>query len=105
MNSLTMPKFNVNKMAKIFLGVFAFLLVLMVTGNSMLAFLSGIIGMSPGTLINTIRYAYYLYRMGFSVREAISIATGGWGFVINLLAGWGISWLVGHLTNNWFIGW
>jgi hypothetical protein len=70
-----------------------------ILNQNLIIFIAGSLGMKKVELISIIKKAYRLYRAGKNIRTALSLATGGWGFAVNLLANAGLTYLVSNLDN------
>lgn len=70
-----------------------------ILNQNLIIFIAGSLGMKKIELISIIKKAYRLYKAGKSIRTALSLATGGWGFAVNLLANAGLTYLVSNLDN------
>lgn len=69
------------------------------------AMLSGILGWRELKVISVIRKAYSLWRAGSSIRAALSAATGGWGWLVSLLAQFGLAYLASQaFSGSWVVG-
>jgi hypothetical protein len=69
------------------------------------AMLSGILGWREIKVVSVIRKAYSLWKSGSSVRAALSAATGGWGWLVSLLAQFGLAYLASQaFSGSWVVG-
>lgn len=69
------------------------------------AMLSGILGWRQIQVISVIKKAYSLWKAGSSVRAALSAATGGWGWLVSLLAQFGLAYLASQaFSGSWVVG-
>lgn len=69
------------------------------------AMLSGILGWRQIQVVSVIRKAYSLWKAGSSVRAALAAATGGWGWVVSLLAQFGLAYLASQaFSGSWVVG-
>ncbi|WP_430602762.1 hypothetical protein [Enterococcus sp. DIV0724b] len=69
------------------------------------AMLSGILGWRQIQVISVIKKAYSLWKAGSSIRAALSAATGGWGWLVSLLAQFGLAYLASQaFSGSWVVG-
>lgn len=69
------------------------------------ALIAGTLGWKDLQVISVIKTAYSLWRAGNSVRTALSIATGGWGWAVSFLLQFGIAYLASQaFKGSWLVG-
>ncbi|MFV0556181.1 MAG: hypothetical protein ACK5LM_03630 [Lactovum sp.] len=66
--------------------------------------LAGVLGLKQIKVVSMIKTAYSLWRKGMTVPAALSAATGGWSWAINLLLQFGIAYLASKaFTGSWVV--
>ncbi|MEY8458363.1 hypothetical protein [Lactococcus ileimucosae] len=96
---------DIVKQSKQETGYFQLLLLPILFFASAPALISASLGWRPAKVVSVIRTAYSLWRRGHSLRTALSLATGGWGWAVSLLLQFGIAWLVSQaFTGSWIVG-